>query len=346
MSKIKVLVIISHPAHVHFFKNFLRESDAEDIETKVVIREREFVEELLDNYGFDYKPILSHRSNETVGILDQLKYDIRTLKAIREFGADIVTAVGGTAAAHSSTLSSAKSLIFTDTEHATIQNAITFPFADVIYTPECYQDNIGDKQRRYPGYHELAYLHPNRFEPNPKILDDIGIGQDDRFVVLRVVDWNAIHDIGDSGFDDIEAVVKALEEAGDRVYITAEGDIPAEVEHCQISVEPQRIHHLMYYADLFIGESATMATESAVLGTPAIFVSTSHRGYTDELEEKYGLVRTFSGPNRQKNGLDEAVSLLENYNPEKWDRQRKQMLGDKIDTTEFITDQINDLRAI
>ena len=34
----------------------------------------------------------------------------------------------------------------------------------------------------------------------------------------------------------------------------------------------------MYYADLFVGESATMASEYAVLGTPAIFVSTSRRG--------------------------------------------------------------------
>ena len=33
------------------------------------------------------------------------------------------------------------------------------------------------------------------------------------------------------------------------------------------------IHHVLYYANLFIGESATMATESAVLGIPARYPS-------------------------------------------------------------------------
>jgi predicted glycosyltransferase len=50
----------------------------------------------------------------------------------------------------------------------------------------------------------------------------------------------------------------------------------------------------MYYADLFIGESATMASESAVLGTPAIFVSTLQAGVLNEIEEKYGLLYMIS----------------------------------------------------
>ena len=37
-----------------------------------------------------------------------------------------------------------------------------------------------------------------------------------------------------------------------------------------------------------------MSSEAAVLGVPAVFIATTGRGYTDDEERRYGLVRHFT----------------------------------------------------
>ena len=48
-------------------------------------------------------------------------------------------------------------------------------------------------------YHELAYLHPNRFTPDPGILDLLGVKESQRYVIIRFVGWGASHDKGHAG---------------------------------------------------------------------------------------------------------------------------------------------------
>ena len=336
----KVVITIQHPAHVHFYRHAIEHLQASGHEVHVFARDRPMALTLLDRYGIDYE-VLTHKFDSRLKMaLGQLRYERNLLKRVREIDPDVITAIGGLAIAHVSRLVDARSVLFTDTEHATLTNSLAFPFADTICTPDCYEDDLGPKQLRYPGYHELAYLHPDRFDPDPTVLSDIGIDPTDRFVILRLVDWNAAHDVGDSGFSDIESVVTALEATGVSVYITAEGGVPDSVERCQLPVAPHKIHHLMYYADLFIGEGATMATESAVLGTPGLFVSTLRLGYTAELADRYGLLANFDGSNRQSEAIEAGVSILDEYDQTLWDQRRQRMLADKIDTTTVILEQL------
>lgn len=102
-----------------------------------------------------------------------------------------------------------------------------------------------------------------------------------------------------------------MELTGTRVLISAERGVANEFESYEIDIPPEKIHHVLYYSNLFIGESATMATESALLGTPAIFVSSTKRGYTEEIENRYGLIFKFSDNQRQERGLKKAQSVLE-----------------------------------
>ncbi len=85
-----------------------------------------------------------------------------------------------------------------------------------------------------------------------------------------------------------------------------------------------------------------MASESAILGTPAIFVSTSRRGYTDELEAKYDMLYTFSDPlNAQEKSIRKAIELLEDKETKrKWLNKREKLLNDKIDVTKFMMEFI------
>ena len=231
----------------------------------------------------------------------------------------------------------AESVVFTDTEHAP-GNRVTFPFADEVWTPECYHDEAPN-QRRYPGYHELAYLHPRRFDPDPAVTDEVGVDPDEQFVVLRLVSWEASHDHGEAGFDDVHDVVERLEATGATVLITSEAPLPDDLEDRRATVAPDRMHHLLYYADLFVGEGATMAVESAVLGTPAVYVNTLTMGYTDEVEE-YGLLYTCSGPNRHAEALETAVDVLEGHEGDRWSDRRDRLLEEKTDTTDVVLDAL------
>lgn len=340
---LRVLFSIQHPAHVHLFRNAINDLKEQGEEVEVYAREKEIVSELLDRYDIDYE-ILAPKADSALDLVKvELLYEYRLTKRARAFDPDVMVSMGGVAISRPGILSGAKRLVFTDTEHATIQNTLAFPFATRICTPTCYQGNIGKKQVYYRGYHELAYLHPDRFDPDPSILSDANLDHDEQFVILRLVSWDAMHDVGDSGFEDVVDVVYALEETGATVRITSEADLPTEIEDRQVSIPPHRIHDLMAFADLYVGESATMATESAVLGTPAVFVSSSRRGYTDELEKEYGLVFNYSGEDRHERGLQRALEILESNDPEQWEQRRGRMVDQKVDTTKVITGMVRKL---
>lgn len=307
---------------------------SEGHEIKVLTTPKNISIELLEHYDIPYQSY-SHPTNASKAN-SQLKLHYETWKLAVEFQPDFLTGIGGTSISHVSTLVDGKSIIFTDTEDAILQNKLTFPFADNVYTPECYKEDIGSNQVRYPGYHELAYLHPDRFEPDPSVLDYIDADEKDKIVIVRLSSWDAAHDIQNEGFGDIISAVSQLESTGAKVVFTSEKKYPNEIEHCISQVPIHKIHDLMYYSNLYIGEGVTMASESAVLGTPSIFISTRKLGYLDELEDRYGLVFNFHGEDRQKKGLNKAVNILNNYDGKKWKNRRKKMLEDKIDVTNLM----------
>ena len=280
----KFVVTMQHPAHVHFFRNAIDELEAAGHQVSVFLRDVEMAGTLLEQYDIDHE-VLAPASDSLLSLAtSQLQYELRLFQRVRQVAPDVLLAIGEPGITHVSTLLDCQSVLFTDTEHATLQNRLSVPFADWICTPACYGLDYGENHIRYPGYHELAYLHPDRFTPDPTIVDEIGADHDERLVLLRLVAWNALHDIGGSGFADTRRVIERLEQHGARVLITSEADLPAALEQYQVSVRPHRIHHLLYYADLFIGEGATMAAEAAVLGTPAVFASSLE--LSDEAEHR------------------------------------------------------------
>jgi hypothetical protein len=97
------------------------------------------------------------------------------------------------------------------------------------------------------------------------------------------------------------------------------------------------MHDVLAYASLFFGESATMASESAVLGTPAIYLDKHGRGYTDE-EEKFGLLFNYrESPDAQNRSIEKGVELLQESNlKQKMQENRKKFLQNKIDVTAFL----------
>ena len=119
-----------------------------------------------------------------------------------------------------------------------------------------------------------------------------------------------------------------------RIFISSEGEIPMELKKYQLLINPTEIHDILFFADLFIGEGATMASECALLGTPSIYTNSLTAG-TLEDQEKNGLIYIFNS----SNGLIEKIrELLENPNIKKNHQQKSiEIMKNKIDVNKFFT---------
>jgi uncharacterized protein len=336
----RIIVTIQHPGHVHFFKHAVAELEANGHDVYVFARENEIVSELLDLYEIDHEILAGESSSLFSLAAVQATYETRLLVRARRIKPDVITAIGGPAATHVAKIVGAKSVVFYDTEHATLIKKLAYPFADVVCTPECYDGEIGSKKIEYPGYHELAYLHPDRFEPDPTVLEEAGLEPDEAFVVMRLNSWDSSHDVGQGGFDDPIEAVRRLEAAGATVLLTSEVPLPDELESNRLRTRPDRIHDLLAYADCFVGEGATMAAEAAVLGTPAVYVNSLALGYTRELEERYGLLFNFNGDDRHARSLEKAISIIEAADDETWASRRERLLEERVDVTDVIVREV------
>lgn len=339
----RILIDVVHPAHVHFFKYAIREWEKKGNQVLITARDKEITIDLLRSYNLSFICISSYGKGLSGLFKELMIRDYRLLKIARKFRPDILTGIAGISITHIGKIIGRPSIVFYDTEEARLSNAVNFPFATVICTPSCYRDNLGQKQIRYESYQELAYLHPHWFEPDLKVIKEQNLTADDRFFIVRFVSWGAAHDVGQRGLGNDEKcyLVKELQRHG-QVLITSEADLPSELAEYRISLSPEKIHHLLYYATLYFGESPTMASESALLGTPAILVSSwaCKLGYIMEMKRKYDLIYFFSHYNE---GIKKALELLKVSNlKRKYREKRERLLQDKIDVTRWVVKLIED----
>jgi len=102
--------------------------------------------------------------------------------------------------------------------------------------------------------------------------------------------------------------------------------------------DPAMIHHVMANCSGFFGESATMASECAVLGVPAVYAANTGRGYTDEQETRYGLVR--NARSLDEHTLNVALDWLLSFPGGRGWELREKLLSDTCDVSAFAVSAI------
>lgn len=336
----KILFNIAHPAQVHLFKNLIWDLEKRGHECKITAVDKEVSLHLLNAYGFDYEVVGTVKSSLFSKATETIKIEYKLYKIAKSFKSNIlVGAAGNIYVAHVSKLLRNKSIIFEDSEHTRMEHFLYTPFVDVICTTTSFKKNFGNKQIRYNGYDELAYLHPKYFKPIPAVLDELNLDKNDKCILLRLVSWTASHDIDQCGFNfkneqDLMEFIRTLEKYNCRVLISSEKKLSSAFEPYGIKISPEMMHDLLYFAQMYIGEGATMAAEAAVLGTPSIYVSSIPLGYLDELRDKHGLVYTCWG---HEDALKISTGLLNKPKlKDEWQTKRKKLLEESIDVTEFM----------
>jgi len=336
----KLLFVVGHPAHVHLFRNAIAELRARGHSVWIAAIEKETTLRLLSLYGLDYTPVGKNFPTIAGKLLDLPLKDLRLAVLLSRIRPDLVVSTGSPYAAQASAALSIPHIAFSDTEIASSVIRLMLPFTDVVCTPSCFWLDLGTKHVRYRGYHELAYLHPNRFEANPDIFEAVDASPADRLIVVRFASWDSSHDVGARGVGSVldgglRSFVLQLERYG-RVLISSEREIPDSLRELELTIPLDRVHDLLAAATLYIGEGATMASEAGVLGTPWIFVSKEGRGYLNDQKDRYGLGYHVTSPEA---ALVQAKSLLEHDDLKAgWKAKRERLLQEKIDVTQFMVE--------
>ena len=284
--QMRVLFDIVHPADVLFFKRPIEALRARGDSVLILSRSKDVACALLDEFGFAHQPV-SRAGSGLAGLASELaRRDWAVLRAARRFRPDAMIGFGGVAISHVGRLLGIPSISFYDTEAAWLQTHITWPFISRLYVPDCYSGPTPEARTTWlRGTKELSYLHPSAFKPDRSVAVEHGLDRARDNFLVRVVAWRANHDVGKRGWTPelLRDVIARLARRG-KVHLSSELLLSEEFEPMRYRGPSTGIHHLMGHCRLLVGESATMASEAAILGVPAIYAASDHRGYVRALE--------------------------------------------------------------
>ena len=329
----KILIDIGHPAHVHYFRNFIKIMQEKKHTVLVVARDKEVSQILLKKYNIAFVT----RGKGGSGLLGKIVYLFKAnfllfSKALF-FKPDIFLSFASPYTAHVSWVLRKPHVAFTDTEHAKLGNYAFMPFTSTIITPNAFQSDLGKKHIKFNGFMEQCYLDEKYFTLS-SVSNLLRLKEDEKYIILRFVSWGASHDIGHSGLND-ESKIKIIDKFSKdyKIFISSEAELPKKFIKYKLNISPEQMHDVLANAHLFIGEGATMASECAILGTPAIYVNSLNAG-TLIAQEKSGSIFGF----RNSDGvLEKAIELLETLDlKERFQENRKVLLTDSIDVTKFM----------
>jgi len=79
-----------------------------------------------------------------------------------------------------------------------------------------------------------------------------------------------------------------------------------------------------------------MASESAVLGVPALYIANTGRGYTNEQEKTYKLVHNITMLSWES--IEPVIDQIMETPQETWTSRKQHLHNDTIDVTQYIVE--------
>jgi predicted glycosyltransferase len=331
---------MGHPAHYHNFKNSIESLERKGHEVKILVRAKDVLLELIEEDKLDVEYLPPRENQSKMGLVFSiLKREWKLLRMCVPWKPDLLIGTD-LVITHIGKLLGIRSVVVNEDDSSAVplMARYAFPFATHILAPNCCdQSPSNHKKIGYEGYHELAYLHPDYFTPVKSLLP-LELRSAEKYFILRFAALNAHHDDGRSGIHD-ELALKLIEilEPHGSVFITSERKFSERLEKYRIPIHPKIIHHAMAFAEMYIGDSQTMAAEAAVLGVPSIRFNdfVGELNYLEELETRYQL--TVGIQTSQQSKLIELTKKWVElpYLKDEWSERRKRMLANTISVTPF-----------
>lgn len=327
------------PAQAHLYRNAVERLESAGHEVVVLGRDYGCTVDLLEYHDLPYR-LYGEVSHSQLSLARELpRHGVRMLRQVRAFDPDLVFGMGVFATV-TGALTRTPSVIVVDSEPDPYDHVVSKRLARAMLSPHAFGKDLGSNHFEFRGFKECAYLHPDVFDPDPSVRDDLGLDRDEAFVVVRFNGFGAHHDVGESGIPP-ERRRDLLERLAERatVLVSDEGDgldldaLPAR----EFDVAPARLHDALAEADLLVADTQTVVTEAALLGTPAVrsnsFVGDDDMGNFRELEDA-DLVRNVADPEA---AVETAISLLDDPETgERWRRRRDDYVADLVNLTDVL----------
>ena len=363
----KVLFMISHPAHFHMFRYTIDNLQNNGHEVVSVIRPKDVLEQLCINAGLPFYKVKNRPKKWgmfglAIFLIEKI---FEVLRIARKEKPDILVGSDGVLAVVGKLIHRPSFECYEDDAEAIALYArMFFPIYTGLICPHCCSAwKWKNKKIGYPSYHELGYLHPNQFTPKRENVEKYGIDTTKPYILIRFAQLTAHHDVGIRGINTeiAQRLIDMLTPHG-QIYITSERPLEPQFEQYRIRINPLDMHHVMAYASLYIGDSQTMAAEAGVLGVPFVRLNdfVGRLSYIHELEAPTDYTPRSNGyvPTIDKQvpdtlhyslGYGHKTADVEGFfkSIEKWlampDRkevcqERKQkMLSEKVDYAKFLT---------
>jgi len=333
---LKILIDTGHPAELHFFSHIAEQLEKNGHSVFFVIREKDCALPIAKNLHLKF--ISKGRGSNAVFF--KPFYFIRALWVLyttaRKMKPDILVSFASPYAGVIARIFKKPHMAFLDTEHGKLLRWLDKNFSSHIITPSCFQQELGAKQITIDTYKELAYLSPAYFTPNKSIINEYNLPGS--FILVRLVNHGAMHDLSKKQWNHkskLQWVAQLAQKYP--LIISSEIKLPAELEPYRLTAPSQMFHQVLAHARLVVGESATVAAESAVLGVPSVYIEYSSRGYVDELEKKYGLIKHYL-PNTEGvcNAEKYIHAAMQNTDNPKYNAKSQRLLFEKTDVTKFM----------
>jgi uncharacterized protein len=310
-------------AHVLVFRPLIRLLRERGDEVEITARDYAQTLQLLELHGLEATVIGRHGGRSRLGKARSLTSRLRALRKWarpREF--DIALAHGS----HELTMTARRlgvpSATTHDYEFATLQHQLGMRAATKVVVPESIPaDRLAHlgvrppKLLRYPGLKEEYYL--SDFEPDPTVLETLGVDRDRVLVVLRPPpDVSLYHRHSNPLFPQTldflgrlegvnSVVIPRTEEQ--REYVRAL-DLPSVIVPDR-AVDAQSLISL---ADVVVSAGGTMNREAAALGVPVYTTYGGRLGGVDEELIREGRLKPLTDPralelNKREDGSESRV---------------------------------------
>lgn len=341
----RIAIFLGHPAHFHLFKNTANALSRDGYEVLFLIKRKDILESLAKESGYNYVVVRDKErknSGKTGLIVSLIEMDWKVAKVLRSFKPLLLV---GTYTPFLSRWTGVPVISCNEDDAEVVPRfaKMSYPYAKDILTPMvCDNGKWNDKSIKYASYHELAYLHPNNFIPDKRVVEKY-FSTDRPYFIIRFARLSAHHDQGIKGIGVEMAIriIKMLKPYGD-IYITSERPLETQLEPYRIKIDPIDMHHVMAFSSLYIGDSQTMAAEAGVLGVPFVRYNdfVGRIGYLRELEDVYHLgygIKASEQGSEEKmlNVVRELLAMPDRW--EMWQDRRQKMLREKIDYAQFLT---------
>lgn len=340
----KYIIELNHPKHYYQFKYVMKLLIDKRHEILVLARDKDVLLKLLQEEQVSYQLFGEHKKNIVGKIFNTFSVILQYSRIVRKFKPDIIVSKASFYGAFIAKLFRKKTVIFPDSEVVFVTNKFVVPLVNLVITPETFELDYGKKHTKISGLFENCYLHPSVFTPNEAVLAQYDIKKP--YAIFRFIGWNANHDIGNKGFTLAQKtqLVDAVEDKMN-VYISSEKELPENLKIYKLQTPASEIHRVLHYADLYMGDSQTMATEAAILGTPAIrsnsFVGPNDMSNFKLLENKYGLLKNLSS-------FEEVLNVITDFSAnsrkKEWEKKREEYLNTVGDSNQIIANILENIK--